>query len=116
LLDWARLNDKVAWLMDTTGRQRIAELVRAAMAWQGLTKSRLEASGRVHRGTVDRVRRGDPTVSDAMLRSLGTALGFPSDFLLDVGIGDVPKVARSVGDPDLIRWTIDLMRANQHHG
>ena len=86
------------------------------MAWRGLTKSQLEAGGRVRRGTVDRVRLGDPTVSDAMLRALGTALGFPSDFLLDVGIGDVRKVAASAGDPDLIRWTIDLMRANQRHG
>lgn len=115
-LDWARRNDKLAGMVDTAGRQRIAQLVRAGMAWQGLSKSRLEASGHVQRGIADRVRLGDPTISDAMLRELATVLGFPSDFLLDVGLGDVGKVAASAGDPDLIRWTIDLLRADQRDG
>lgn len=96
------------FMIDDQGRIRIGMLVRAAMGWQGLSASRIEAGGRVSRATVDRVKRGDK-LSDTMLRALGDTLGLPRDYLLYVGTGDVAKVQASGADPDLIRWTTDLI-------
>jgi hypothetical protein len=106
-------------LMDepqTEGRARVGELVRAVMAWEGLSGSKIESSGRVSRATVDRIKRGDPTVSDTMLRGLGDVLGLPRDFLLYVRDGNDQQVSRSGADPDLVRWTLDLMRRDLVEG
>jgi len=102
----------LAFMIDTQGRVRIGRFVRAAMGWQGLSGSRIEAGGRVSRATVDRVKRGDPKVSDTMLRALGDTLGLPRDYLLYVGSGNIRQIERSGADPDLIRVTIDLIESN----
>jgi hypothetical protein len=102
------------FMIDDQGRIRIGTLVRAAMGWQGLSASRIEAGGRISRATVDRVKRGD-RLSDTMLRALGDTLGLPRDYLLYVGTGDIQKIEASGADPDLIRWTTDLIEAS-HSG
>lgn len=102
----------LSFMIDTQGRARIAQLVRAVMGWEGLSAPKIEAGGRVSRATVDRVKAGDPRVSDTMLRALGDALGLPRDYLLYVGSGDMKQIERSGADPDLIRVTLDMIRAN----
>ncbi len=100
----------LALMEATEGRQHIAELVRAVMAWNGISGPAIDATGRVSRATVDRIKRADPTVSDTMLRGLGDVLGLPRDYLLYVLEGNAAAVERSGADPDLVRWTLDLMR------
>lgn len=102
-------------MVDARGRHQIGQLVNAVMAWEGLTGVGINNSGRVSRATVNRAKRGDQ-ISDAMLRALGDALGLPRDFLLYVGTGDLRKIEASGADPDLIRWTVDLIRGdgNEH--
>lgn len=100
------------FMIDRQGRVRIGQFVRAAMGWRGLSGSRIEAGGRVSRATVDRVKRGDPKVSDNMLRALGDALGLPREYLLYVGTGDIRKIQESGADPDLIRVTVDLIHSD----
>lgn len=99
------------FMIDSSGRIRIGRFVKAAMGWQGLSGSRIEAGGRVSRATVDRVKRGDPKVSETMLRALGDTLGLPRDYLLYVGSGDIKKIEESGADRDLIRVTIDLIHS-----
>jgi len=99
-------------VIDSTGRQRIAELVRAAMGWTGQSGPSIEATGRVSRATVDRIKRADERVSDTMLRALGDVLGLPRDFLIYVGEGDQSAISRSGADPDLLRWTLALFADN----
>lgn len=98
------------FMIDEQGRIRIGLFVRAAMGWTGLSGPRIEAGGRVSRATVDRVKRGDPKVSDTMLRALGDTLGLPRDYLLYVGSGDERQIEKSGADPDLIRVTLDMIR------
>lgn len=86
------------------------------MGWAGLSGPRIEAGGRVSRATIDRVKRGDPSVSDAMMRALGDALGMPRDLLLYVGNGEVARIESSGGDADLIRSTVDLVQRDQGKG
>lgn len=100
------------FMIDNRGRQRIGQLVSATMGWQNLTGVGIGNTGRVSRATVNRVKRGDQ-MSETMLRAVGDALGLPRDFLLYVGSGDVRKIESSGGDPDLIRWTVDLIRGEQ---
>lgn len=100
----------LALMDDIEGRQRVGELVRAVMAWNGKSGPQIDATGRVSRATVDRIKRGDATVSDTMLRGLGDVLGLPRDFLLYVKDGNAAAIERSGADPDLVRWTLDLMR------
>ncbi|MGH3331544.1 MAG: hypothetical protein ACRDPJ_09620 [Nocardioidaceae bacterium] len=92
------------------GQERVAELVKAAMGWRGISGPQIDATGRVSRATVDRVKRRE-NVSDAMLRALGDILGLPRDYLLYVRNGDVEAVISSgATDPDLLRWTLELMQ------
>lgn len=101
----------LTFMIDSSGRIRIGRFVKAAMGWQGLSGSRIEAGGRVSRATVDRVKRGDPRVSETMLRALGDTLGLPRDYLLYVGSGNVRKIEESGADADLIRVTVDLIQS-----
>ncbi|WBQ02977.1 hypothetical protein [Kribbella sp. CA-293567] len=101
------------FMIDTAGRKRIADLVRAQMGWLGLSGPKIEAGGRVSRATVDRVKRADEKISDNTLRGLGDALSLPRDFLLYVGAGDIERVEAASGDPDLIRWTVERIRADE---
>lgn len=96
------------FMIDTRGRTRIGETVKAVMAWEGYTGVGIDSTGRVSRATINRAKRGDE-ISDTMLRALGDALGLPRDFLLYVGAGDVRKIENSGADQDLIRWTIELI-------
>lgn len=98
--------------IDSRGRQRIGELVTAVMRWQGLTGVELGNAGRISRATLYRVKGGD-VVASTTLYQLGDALGLPRDYLLYVGRGDVRKIEASGGDPDLIRWTVDLIQGEQ---
>lgn len=98
--------------MDEQGRARVAELVKAAMGWRGISGSKIDSTGRVSRATVDRIKRRE-NVSHAMLRALGDILGLPRDYLLYVGNGDVEAVISSgATDPDLLRWTLELMQVD----
>ena len=96
------------FMIDSRGRTRIGETVKAVMAWEGYTGVGIDNTGRVSRATINRAKRGDQ-ISDTMLRALGDALGLPRDYLLYVGAGDVRKIESSGADPDLIRWTTDLI-------
>jgi hypothetical protein len=96
------------FMIDARGRTRIGETVKAVMAWEGYTGVGIDSTGRVSRATINRVKRGDQ-ISDTMLRALGDALGLPRDYLLYVGAGDVRKIEASGADPDLIRWTTELI-------
>lgn len=96
------------FMIDSRGRTRIGETVKAVMAWEGYTGVGIDSTGRVSRATINRAKRGDE-ISDTMLRALGDALGLPRDYLLYVGAGDVRKIEASGADPDLIRWTTDLI-------
>jgi hypothetical protein len=96
------------FMIDARGRTRIGETVKAVMAWDGYTGVGIDSTGRVSRATINRAKRGDQ-ISDTMLRALGDALGLPRDYLLYVGAGNVRKIESSGADPDLIRWTTDLI-------
>jgi hypothetical protein len=98
------------FMIDARGRRRIGETVKAVMAWEGYTGVGIDSTGRVSRATINRAKRGD-AISDTMLRALGDALKLPRDYLLYVGAGNVGKIESSGADPDLIRWTVDLIRA-----
>lgn len=98
--------------IDSNGRTWIAETVRAAMDWEGLTGIGIDAGGRVSRATMDRVKRGDARISPRMLRALGDVLGLPRDYLLYVGAGDVARIEQSGADRDVIRWTVDLISSS----
>ena len=99
------------FMVDARGRTRIGETVKAVMAWEGYTGVGIDSTGRVSRATINRAKRGDQ-ISDTMLRALGDALGLPRDYLLYVGAGDVRKIEASGADPDLIRWTTDLIQSS----
>lgn len=98
----------IHFMIDLRGRTRIGETVKAVMAWEGYTGVGIDSTGRISRATINRAKRGDQ-ISDTMLRALGDALGLPRDYLLYVGTGDVRKIETSGADPDLIRWTTDLI-------
>lgn len=105
----------IVYMIDTQGRMRIGRVVGAEMARRGITGGRLAASGRPGIATINRVKAGDPKVSDVMLRALGDRLDLPRDFLLYVGTGDIAKIEASArpgkdDDQDLIRWTVEMIR------
>jgi hypothetical protein len=107
----------IVYMIDTQGRMRIGRLVGAEMARRGITGHQLAASGRPRIATINRIKAGDPNVSETMLRALGDKLGLPRDFLIYVGTGDTRKISSSArpdhdDDPDLIRWTLDLIQAD----
>lgn len=99
------------FMIDSRGRHRIGETVKAVMAWEGYTGVGIDSTGRISRATINRAKRGDQ-ISDTMLRALGDALALPRDFLLYVGAGDVRKIEASGADQDLIRWTVDLIKSD----
>lgn len=104
--------------IDTAGRARIARLVTYEMARLGITRSRVvrEWVGRIGPATVTRIRSGDPKVAVETLAAVGDLLGMPRGFLLYVGAGDVDRIAASGGDPDLIRWTLDMINETDNNG
>lgn len=99
--------------IDAAGRRCIAEFVHAAMGWAGTNAAKkFTETGRVSRGTLDRVKRGED-VSETLLRAVGDVLDLPRDYLLYIGYRDVERI-RKLGedstDPDrqdLVRWTLD---------
>lgn len=103
------------FMIDSRGRVRIGETVKAVMAWEGYTGVGIDNTGRVSRATINRVKRGD-VISDAMLRALGDALALPRDFLLYVGTGDIKRIETSGAEQDLIRWTTELIQASHSQG
>lgn len=108
----------ILFMIDTTGRARIGTLVNAEMAKRGMTGARLAAGGSPGIATINRIKAGDPKVSDFMLRALGDRLGLPRDFLIYVGTGDIRKIEASArpghdDDPDLIRWTVEMIRESR---
>lgn len=103
------------FMIDARGRVRIGETVKAVMAWEGYTGVGIDSTGRISRATINRAKRGDQ-ISDTMLRALGDALGLPRDYLLYVGAGNIRRVEASGADPDLIRWTVELIESTQDGG
>lgn len=99
------------FMNDARGRRRIGETIKAVMAWEGYTGVGIHNTGRVSRPTINRAKRGDQ-VSETMLRAIGDALNLPRDFLLYVGAGDTRRIESSGADPDLIRWTVELIRSD----
>lgn len=92
------------------GRRLVGELVKAQMGWRHMSGPGVERTGRVSRATIDRIKRGE-AVSDAMLRATGDALGLPRDYLLYVRDGKIHAVREAADqDPDLVRWTLALMK------
>lgn len=101
-------------MTDETGRRWIAELVSYEVGRLGLTRTRMKQQwSRVSPATVDRVRRGD-VVGDQYLAAIGDLLGMPRGYLEYVGNGDIDRIKGSGGDPDLIRWTIDMIEAEKN--
>lgn len=96
------------FMIDSRGRARIGETIKAVMAWEGYTGVGIDSTGRVSRASINRAKRGDH-VSDTMLRAIGDALDLPRDFLLYVGAGDVRGIQNSGAEPDVIRWAIHLI-------
>lgn len=99
------------FMIDSRGRARIGETVKAVMAWEGYTGVGIDNTGRISRATINRAKRGD-AISDTMLRALGDALGLPRDYLLYVGAGNIRRIEASGADPDLIRWTVELIESS----
>lgn len=95
-------------VIDHEGRQRVGQLVKAAMAWNGLSGPAIQETGRISRASIDRIKRADPSVSNTVLRAMGDVLGMPRDYLLYVGEGNIDRIRESGADPDLVRWTLDL--------
>lgn len=95
------------------GREMLAELVTAAMGWNGMSGPSISRTGRIGLSTVNRVKRLEP-VSETMLRALGDVLDLPRDYLLYVGRVDVESIVRSAQwDRDLLRWTMDMLVRNE---
>lgn len=102
-------------MVDKQGRARIGALVKAVMGWEGLSGPKLGAVGRPSLPTINRIKAGEE-VSETMLRAMGDKLRLPKDFLLYVGAGDVERIRSSSADPDLVRWTLDLIEADDESG
>jgi hypothetical protein len=105
----------IIYMIDTRGRARISAFVKRAIAWNRTSAVKVGAMpGRPSRETIQRIVAGEQ-VSDVMLMALGDKLGLPRDFLIYIGTGDIRKIEASArpghdGDPDLIRWTLEMMR------
>jgi hypothetical protein len=102
----------IMFMIDTQGRARISALVKAVMGWEGMTGPKTAALGRPSIATINRIKAGEE-VTDTMLRAMGDRLKLPKDFLLYVGSGDVARIRNSGADPDLLRWTLDLVEADR---
>lgn len=63
----------------------------------------VEAAG-VSRGTIYRMRDGDPNVGDNKYRSVEAALGFPPDTLRTAGMHDTAGLADISAPGHLIVW------------
>lgn len=98
--------------IDEAGRRRIAEFMHAALGWAGANATKnLSGTGRVGKGTVDRVKRGE-VVSETFLRAVGDVMGLPRDYLLYIGHADVERLSRlgqtdDADRQDLVRWTLE---------
>lgn len=101
--------------IDAHGRARISALVKAVLGWEGLSVPKIAATGRPSKATINRIKAGEE-VSETMLRAMGDKLRLPKDFLLYVGTGDTVRIRNSSADPDLVRWTLDLIEADQSTG
>jgi hypothetical protein len=103
----------IHYMIDNSGRTRIGEFVRKAIARQGTSAVKVGAMpGRPSRETIQRIVAGDE-VSEVSLMALGTKLGLPADYLIYVGTGDTRRIRRSGADPDLIRVTIELIEPEE---
>jgi transcriptional regulator with XRE-family HTH domain len=71
--------------------KRFGERLRRARKAQGRTLADLELSSRIHRQTLARLERGDPTVSIGVVL---TALE---------SLGELADIELLVGNPDLVR-------------
>jgi hypothetical protein len=103
----------IHYMIDNSGRARIGEFVRKAIAWKQTSAVKVAAmTGRPSRQTIQRIVAGEE-VSEMSLMALGTKLGLPADYLLYVGTGDIPRIRRSGADPDLIRVTLELIQPDE---
>ncbi|SRR6266498_2312070 len=104
----------IVYMIDSQGRARIAALVTTVIGRRGTSVAKVGAMpGAPSRETIFRVLRKED-VREPMLQALGAKLGLPMDFILYVGAGDVEKIrAAAMDDPDLVRWTVDLIKADR---
>lgn len=97
-------------MIDTRGRQRIANFVTALIDLRGTTAVAVgKQPGRPSLPTIKRIKTADPDVSDGMLLALGAKLGLPANYLVYVGTGDTRRISSSGADQDLIRFTLELI-------
>ncbi len=96
-------------MVSDPGLRAIAQVVRGEMERRNLRERELADNARVSRPTITRIKAGN-RLSDVMYRAVGDALGLPRDYLLYVGNLDIGRIrAAAVHDPDLLRWTLDII-------
>lgn len=83
--------------IDDAGRARIATIARWALDRRGRP---MISSARVSMVTVNRILHRE-RVSEAMLHAVGSMLDLPDGFLVDVGHGDLERIARSDAEAEL---------------
>lgn len=99
----------ILYMIDRSGRARIARFVTDEIARQGLTARSLGAApGRPSLPTIKRIKAADPEVSETMLRAMGGKLTLPADWLIYIGTGDERRIRDSGASPDLVRVTLEL--------
>lgn len=76
-------------------RQLVGIAVRDLIAWRGMTiTSAGQSSHNCARPTIQRILRGDPTVSDVPLQSIAGTLGLPVNTFLLMLDQDVKAIAK----------------------
>lgn len=97
-------------------RRAAGVVVRDEIARRGLKQDEAAEAAQVARSTLSRVIAGDPTVRPATFRAVEAALRLPRWFLDHVAAGDRAWVEASVTDPDLQRYTLDVMDEAEAEG
>jgi transcriptional regulator with XRE-family HTH domain len=69
------------WLVDTENRRLAGQIVEAEYARQGMSREQLATRAHMSPSTVDRIRRGDETITVPKLRSIEGVLNLPDDLL-----------------------------------
>jgi hypothetical protein len=106
----------IVYMIEEEGRHLIGQFVREYIPLSGTTAAALGAkAGTPKRNAIEKIKRGD-LVSPATLMSLGTKMGLPMKYLIYVGTRDTNRIASSGADPDVIRFTLDLIASARPSG
>jgi len=93
--------------MKSNARRKLAgEIVEAEIPRKGLNRQRAAAAMHMSPGTLDRIRKGDPTLQPAKLRSVEGPLDFPRSLLIHIWEGDVEAIAAIPSMDEDLRWVI----------